>query len=73
MLRNRSETPTNICNLCTGIVDIILKDQLGVSPRVANNLALHEFEEMLGDKDCQEYLVCMPKLRLTHPESVVLK
>ncbi len=52
------------CNACSGVVDLILHDQLGVSPRAANGATLHEFEEMMDDKLCREELTCMPLRRL---------
>jgi hypothetical protein len=52
------------CNACASIVDSILADQDGLSPRRSDVTALQEFEEIMDDKICMEKLVCLPMIRL---------
>jgi hypothetical protein len=52
------------CGKCQFLMDSLLKEYEGLSAAGTIGLARLDFEEMMGDNDCLENLICLPLTRL---------
>ena len=53
----------NLCNVCAPLAESILKDYRKPAKETAN-LPLDKLQELLSDKPCQIYMICLPSYRV---------
>lgn len=56
------------CDICKEHVENLKLFQDGKSPEEIRRIVMDEFYQEVGNKDCYEHLICLPRVRLWDPK-----